>query len=370
MGVFCPLFSVVVLNRCRNIIKKAILSNLFLTLQDIGLEASLWVLLGKKPGKEKSMQFEVFCDRVKEALEEHFYQKGVEVNLGFHDIMKNNGVKLKGITIMEAGRNIAPNIYLNSYYPLYQEGMALEEIIDKILMTNEKNQVEEFDLDCVLQFDRVRDHIVYKLIHYEQNEELLKEVPHMKYLDMAVVFYVMLSKGELGNVSMLIRKEHLSMWNVSKEDVFEASAKNTPQLLEPKIVNIEAAVKNLCLRRREEDPGNEEYFDDILGDMEAMEDSFPLAMYVLSNSTNFYGAACVLYRGVLKEFAGSIHSNLYVLPSSVHEVILIPSNFECDPDALADMVREINETAVEREEVLSNHVYFYDMETDELQMCA
>lgn len=336
-----------------------------------GMSAFIVFLQGEEcPERKKNMEFEVFCNKVKGALETHFYGMGQEVDLQLHDIFKNNGVALKGICIMEPGKKVAPNIYLNSYYTMYENGIHFETILDRIVEVHERNRDAEFDLEYFINFDRVRDKIVYKLIHYEQNREMLKNVPHMRYLDMAVVFYCLLSKESEANLSILIRQEHLNMWNVSKADIFKASADNTPKLLGAKIVSMETVVKDCCVKKLASDPEYAFEAEAIMEDMDYLEQTHPSCMFILSNETNLYGAACVLYKNVLKEFAEKLHSNLYVLPSSVHEVILIPTDLESDPEFLADMVKEVNATSIEREEVLSDHVYYYDRETDEMQLCA
>ncbi len=316
------------------------------------------------------MQFEEFCNKVKEQLEVYFYEAGLEVELKLHDISKNNGVKLKGISILETGKRISPNIYLNGYYRLYRDGISMERIVERIVMVYERNGLESIDLEFFTNYDRVRDRIVYKLINYEQNRELLNDVPHMRYLDMAVVFYYMLSEDTMNNASILIKQEHLKLWKVSKADVFKAAAVNTPKLLEPTITSMENVVMSCCEKTIGEYPEKRESAEALLEDMKHMEETHPSYMYILTNEGNLYGASCVLYKGVLQDFAKTLHSNLFVIPSSVHEMILIPTSVEADPEYLAQMVREINCDVVQREEILSNHVYYYDRETDEMQLCA
>lgn len=330
----------------------------------------MWFVVWQIARKEKNMQFEVFCSKVKEQLETHFYEAGLEMELMIHDITKNNGVKLKGISIREVGKQLSPNIYLNGYYRLYQDGSSLERIVEKILLVYERNGLESIDLEFFTIFDRVRDRIVYKLVNYEQNQELLQNLPHMRYLDMAVVFYYLLSEDAMNHASIMIKQEHLELWKVSKADVFKAAAINTPRLLEPTIISMENVVTSCCEKTMEEYPEKRESAEALMEDIKHMEENHPSYMYILSNSENMYGASCVLYKGVLQDFAGTLNSNLFVLPCSVHEMILIPANVEADPQYLAQMVWEINRDAVNREEVLSDHIYYYDRETDEMQLCA
>ena len=104
----------------------------------------------------------------------------------------------------------------------------------------------------------------------------------------------------------------------------------------------------------------------MLADSEPPEGKTP--MYVLTNRKRCNGAACVLYEQVLENFAKKINDNLYILPSSVHEVIMIPASFAGKASQLREMVEEINATQVEDEEVLSDSVYFFNRMTKKLEL--
>ena len=91
-------------------------------------------------------------------------------------------------------------------------------------------------------------------------------------------------------------------------------------------------------------------------------------MYILTNTEKLHGAACILYQQLLEEFAKKVNDNLYILPSSVHEIIMIPASFAGKASELRQMVEEINATQVEEEEVLSDSVYFFNRLTRKLEM--
>ena len=92
------------------------------------------------------------------------------------------------------------------------------------------------------------------------------------------------------------------------------------------------------------------------------EDVRDVPMYVLSNKTKIHGAACILYENVVKDFADYLNRDIFILPSSVHEVILVPSQGAQKAQNLVEMVREVNETQVEEEEILSDSVYYFSRE--------
>ena len=91
-------------------------------------------------------------------------------------------------------------------------------------------------------------------------------------------------------------------------------------------------------------------------------------MYILSNHMRSYGAAALIYPEQLRKIAEEVGENYYVLPSSVHETIIVAESESPDKEELCSLIKEINETQVEAEEVLSDHAYYYDCSTGKLTL--
>lgn len=91
---------------------------------------------------------------------------------------------------------------------------------------------------------------------------------------------------------------------------------------------------------------------------ELISDNIPIPMFVITNTKNINGAAAILYDDVLHELANNLESDLYLIPSSIHDIVAIPA--EGDPDELSGMVADINKTQVCTQERLSDNVYFYN----------
>ena len=184
--------------------------------------------------------------------------------------------------------------------------------------------------------------IAYKVINYSKNEKLLKKIPHKKVLDLAVVYYCLLSQSEGETATALIYNSHLEGWHVTEQQVHEIAVSNTPGLLQSQIYPLSSLI-GLVL-------------EDLKMEKELL---MATEMYVLTNNTRLNGAACIFYEDVLKKFADTLQTDLYILPSSIHEVILLPKLARYDAMNLEDMVREVNTDGVSREEVLSDNVYIY-----------
>ncbi len=302
------------------------------------------------------MTYEAFKKKLVQQLEGQF-PAGTCISI--RQFPHNNHVVLDGLTVLEPGSNISPTIYLNHYFTKYQEGLAFPEIETQILGYYYSHRtLRQVDTSFFTRFEQVSPRIAYKLIHYGKNKELLEEVPYIPYLDLALVFYCLLQETPYGNASILVRQEHLEYWKVSKEELFAVAQRNTPKLL-PACCE---SLADLILPVLKELP---EGLDGL--DKEFLE-SESVPMYVLTNRWRLDGACCMLYPGVLAQTAERLGGSLYLLPSSIHEVIVIPVSAAGDPKELTGIVREINLTEVLPEEVLSDQVYCYDRESGQLAL--
>ena len=275
------------------------------------------------------------------------YIAGEGGNITINHVIKNNGCEMDGLVIMEKGKDIAPTIYLDSFYELYTNGENIKNIIRQIELIYEQNKNNvTFDVNILKHFDTIKDKIVYKVVNYRSNEKLLEQVPHKRILDLAVVFYCLLDNEYGRSATALIYNNNLKNWNVTIVDVYKAALKNTPDLLHSKISSMAALFEKCGVN--------------VDGEEVDLKDYVPSDMYVLTNESKLNGAACILYENVLYDFAQKLGADLYILPSSVHEVILLPKLSMFEKDELVNMVKEVNTEGVAADEVLSDHVYEYN----------
>lgn len=262
-------------------------------------------------------------------------------------IIKNNGCEYDGLIIKQKDVEISPTIYVNGFYEEYLQGKNIDDIFNCIRDTYEynKNRIV-IDTDSLKSFEGIKDKVVYKLINYNYNRKLLESVPHKKFLDLAMVFYCLIKKSADGNATALIYNTHMDNWNIHIDDLYHAALGNTPKLLKSTIKPM-----SMLLGREEFDESEEYSVDD---------------MYVLTNSCKLNGAACILYDNVLERFSDRLNRDLYILPSSIHEVILLPKLDIFDKNELINMVREVNIEGVPKDEVLSDNVYEYDRKTGQV----
>lgn len=302
------------------------------------------------------MEIKKFAQTVQAAVQKELGQ-GYEVAL--RDVIKNNGVALPGLIIMMQGQNIAPTIYLDSFHEAYEGGVSLDCIVGKVLeIYRRSTPSESIDMEFFKDFEKVKDRICYKLINREKNEALLLQIPHKEFLDLEICFYYAYQGEEIGNGTILIFNTHLEMWGISAEEIFELAQHNTPILFPWECKSMEDVLIEFVKK--------EELFKQAGGQMykekeeEEKEEAYAgSTMRVLGNRSHIYGAACILYPGVLEGIACKEGKNFYILPSSVHEVILLEAEEGEDPMPLKEMIKEVNDTQVDPEEILSYQLYYF-----------
>lgn len=295
----------------------------------------------------RNMSYDVFCTQMQEKLQKVY---GEDAHVKLHCVQKVNGVLLRGITIMKDGRNIMPTLYLEHYYDKYEDGMPLHEIVRIFMQEYEKSCIyEDFDIDFFEKYELVKPHLGYKLINYEMNWQLLQEVPHKCYLDLAVVCYCDIVDDRIGKGSILIRNEHLKMWELEERQLLKDAMENMMLQMPADLLNMSTVLKEL-------------YHDSE----ELIVSKLP--MYVLTNRGKVYGAGSLLYPEQLEWIAKEVDDDYYLLPSSIHEIIILPKKFASDEKHLSHMVDEINNEQLDREEILSNHAYLYTRLTKEITL--
>lgn len=298
------------------------------------------------------MTYQEFKDTTIRAIQ---MKLGKNVQVTLQDIIKNNDTHLDGLTILTTQSNLSPTIYLNQYYEQFLQGKTLSEIYTDILYIYANHAPNRnIDVSFFTDYNKVKEHIIFKLINYERNKELLEDVPFVRFLDLAMVFNCLLDTNHEGCATILIHNHHLSIWNVNTEELLTLAKINTPKLLSYCIHNMTDVIKELVP-------------DEDCANLLIKETDF-IPMYILTNNYKLHGSACIAYENLISDFAENLKSDLYILPSSVHEVILIPATSANSYAELTSMVKEVNATQIAREEILSDHVYYYSRESKKIMM--
>ena len=281
---------------------------------------------------------------------------GKEAEVFIHRVTKNNGIVLDGIVIMKNGSNFSPTIYLNGYYSMYLSGCELDEIVRRVydIYLNSIGNVTIPD-DFFMSFEKLRNNVAFRVINYERNEKLLENIPFRRFKNLAIVYFVVIDDIEEGRGIVTIYNNHVGYWNISEDILYNCAMINTPRLYPAEIKPMNQVVSDMILKE-----SNEDNIEELIAHVNRMNEEFP--MYVLTNSYRSYGASCMLYDGLLMKFARHIEADLYIVPSSVHEIILIPVDGDVTKEGLDEMVRNVNSTELSKEEILSDTAYLFTRE--------
>lgn len=295
------------------------------------------------------MTIDEFALKVNRAVEEKL---GPNYHVELKEVRKNNGVLLHGLMILSEANNVAPTIYLEHFWRAYEEGMTFAEVLRRLLEIYGKDApTKNINMDFFKEFEKVRDRICYRLVAQVGNEEFLKDIPYVEFLDMAVCFFYAYKGEDLGEGSILIHNSHMEMWNCSVAKLMELAGKNTPVLFPWKCCTMEEVLREMLEK-------------DSVDQLQAQD----VPMKILSNSRRTNGAVCLIYQGVLEHLSDVYESDLYILPSSIHEVILLSDTGKEKPAELKAMIVQVNRTQVAPEEVLSDSLYRYDRKRKRVEL--
>jgi len=300
------------------------------------------------------MNMEIFVEMVKNSVKEKL---GQDYQIRAHKVNKNNGVKYVGLDLRKNGEIVTPVVYLNDYFEQYKNGRVTIMEIANYIVKSVKMECPNIDVRQFFNYKNVRKKIIYRIINTERNKELLKDLPHIEYMDLSIVFKVLVSQEYMNTATILVNNEHMKLWDVTVEDLYKDARENTQRLERYELRSLSEV---LCGIMKAE--ALDEYNYDK--DMKDITSSVP--MYVLSNKNGVEGAVCMLYSDVIRNFSERIDYNLYIIPSSIHELLLLPTIDTKESEEIRNMIKEVNDTQVSPEDILSYSVYYYNREEDKI----
>lgn len=306
------------------------------------------------------MEINEFAGQVRDAVEEKL---GKEYTVEVRPVQKNNGIILHGLLILTDSRNVAPTLYLEPFWEAYESGTPFAQIVAKLIkIYREEMPKVNINMEFFRYFEKVSDRICYRLIRQEGNEELLQDIPYVPFLDLAVCFFYAYSGDDLGEGAILIHNSHVELWHTNIKELMELARNNTPVLFPFRCTPMEQILQEMIL---------EETYSEEMPDAGEQEDFFEdNPMWVLSNRQRIQGASCILYPDLLKRLAEKEKQSFYILPSSIHEVILLPDKGMESPGQLKEMIAEVNRTQVAPEEVLSDNLYYFDFDEGNVKIIS
>lgn len=293
------------------------------------------------------MNYDQFKEHVVTHLKEIYPEDHYEITV--RKIAKNNGVILDGLCIFPRGECASPTLYLEPYYEQYKNGSILADVLSRMeeeyRQGRQKTPVINFTSSS---YEAVRSRIIFRLVNYEKNQEILKECPYFLFHDLAITFRWLAYRDDVGISTALISNREIKEWKVSRALLFQDACINTPAIF----------------------PGHITRMDCVLGKIGVTMEHDCSDLYIMTNDQGINGASCILYESLLKNFAKEKGRSFYLLPSSIHEMMICMEQKEVSTQKLLSLVRDANHMVVTMGEVLSDNIYYYDHKTNHISMIS
>ncbi len=261
-------------------------------------------------------------------------------------VNKLQGVSYEGLAVRQEGTSVAVMLNMEAMFARMEGGADYRQVLSDMLNIVDNNSVDisQKEMDFISDYNQIRNRLTVDLVGQDLNRDRLKDIPHFDMADLSVVYRIDLT-DEMermdGRTSVLVTNQLLERYGVSPEQLHQDAVENASRQ-EP------AVVRSMGM---------------VLAGMDAMpplkEEDIP-PLLVATNPSMTFGASVVAYPGFMEKAAEQFQGNFFILPSSVHEVLLLKDDGKADYRDLEAMVYQINRTEVEPQERLSDHVYHYD----------
>lgn len=278
--------------------------------------------------------------------------------------VNKNGASLDGFTFTNdennGGKPIAkPVFYYNDLYRDYSvQGAEIADLADSVanLMVGALRKAKTLVPNGGLSKESVLENVVFDLISQKNVRE---NTPHRDFLDLVVGYRWFINADDNGVYTTVIDNNIMDHCGLTEEELYECAMANTDRLLKPNTRSLASMVRDMFISENEDTDG--EFLDGV-------DDEATGGTLIVSNSYNFRGATAILNPSYLAKISEKVKGDFYVLPSSIHEVLVLPVAVNDNIDSLRSMVADVNANCVSENDYLSDSVYIYHAEEGTLSI--
>ena len=275
---------------------------------------------------------------------------------------KNNELVLYGICIHKENESVSPVVYPEQFILPYIAGVLdAEKIADILLEQCRQGKISQDMAVHLDDFGLMKDKVRIRLVNYGANSSELEGVPHRKFLDLAITYYLDMQADLAGrNGAGAVTNALMDMWGVSEDELYRLGVESL--LAEDAFHTTDIFDLIRQSAQEEQDTQMEEAIAELQKDHDRPK------MYVVTNQGRFYGANCLLNTSFLQEMAEDSGSSLIIFPSSVHELVILQQKNGNENRMETKDIQEINYEYLPKDEWLSNSIYRYDREKREVSV--
>ena len=295
------------------------------------------------------MDYEKFKEQFVADVKDRLAEQGADVKVSVNEVNKLNE-SYEAITVTPEGSNIGVNMSIEKFYDAVQDGTPYDSVIDKAVETIGRGieQRPDIDVAALTDYSQMKEKLAMEVVSAEANKEMLENVPHQNMEDMAVVYRFILSSDDEGRASVLVTNQILENMGVTPEQLHADAMENAPQIKPAEIKGMSEVMAEMMGIEQAEmmgivpvDPKDEQ-------------------MFVATVPDKVHGAGVLAYQDFMDQAAERVGGDFFILPSSIHEVLIVPDNGKMDLKDLENMVKEVNATQVAPADKLTDSVYHYD----------
>lgn len=289
------------------------------------------------------MDYENFKQDFQESLKEELAERGMDTDVSFQKVEKMNE-SYDAVTVKPIDSIIGVNFNVEKAFDSYEAGTDMDEVVNRTADSVEKafREAPQIDITAITDYEQMKSKLSMEVVSADRNADLLQNVPHEKMEDMAVVYRLMLGQMDEGSGTVLVTDQLMERFGITHEQLRQDALENAPEIRPSEIRGMSEVMNEIA-------PG--------MAPEIAPEDE---QMFVASVPDKIRGAGVIAYPNFMEDAAEKMGGDFFVIPSSIHEVLLVRDNGEMTSKDLENMVKEVNATQVEPEDQLTDHVYHYD----------
>ena len=304
---------------------------------------------------KKTLNYNDFKNEVMANIKTHLSEEYQDYDMKLQTIRKSSGIVYDALMVGPTGRNmsVVPALNLTEAYRQYEEGMSMEEILDKLADIRMNAPLPDFNKEDMFEYDKIKDRVFPRLINTQANAEYLSDKPHRAVEDLSLIYAVRVSEDSQGFAEAVITDDLADMWGVTPDEIHDKAMDNIATR-PPLFQNIESL---------------------LFGGQEALEieeiepSDYNLPFFVLTNQQKTKGAVMAVNPKTMDRITAKF-GDVYVIPSSVDETLIGPKSAVEDVHELERIVRQVNSSDVRPEDQLSDNVYEYDKDTHTLKIAG
>ena len=303
---------------------------------------------GSNEKERKTMDYETFKQEFAEDIKQNFYERGYgEVTVNFNEVEKANQ-KYEAMSVVAEGSNVGVNFNLEQAFAAYENSGDYQGVVASAanVIAEGLDNAPAVDVSALVNYDAMKDKLSIEVISAETNEDLLSKIPHDRIEDLAVVYRFVLESNDNGRSSILVSNDLIERMGVTPEQLKADALENAPEIRPAVIQGMNEVMREMM---------GPEVFE-MMGIPEQTEEM----MYVATVPDKNSGAGVLAYQDFMDQAAEKIGGDFFILPSSIHEILLVPDDGQKGADELRAMVMDVNATQVSPEEKLTDNVYHYD----------